>query len=484
MKLPHSCFRISNLTFLFNFFALFISSSQALTVDWTADKAPTHTLDHVTGILKGGSGDLAKVNVQLVLHNIQTGETRAITIANNVASQGSYTIQVPNQYIGDPTAGETVEDYFARDLRYNVRATNPSNGVSVGLSDEFVIFWSPSDGTPTPTKMADEQVSSSSSGSSNSGSSNSGSTSSNTSNSSSGSNKGDDSSLSASSSSTTAVQSSSSSSTSLKGLSTSLSPSGVTNVSTSTAPAVTVPGAVVVSGSTATVTTITGGLSTTQSGKSNMTGAIVGAIVGGLVLLALLGFLAIWCCRRRRIRNRPTVGEAFTSPQRLPEAGVITPAFWNDEERAVATNRTHGVSAGLDEKRPSQENAYPTLHRLSGITLSGDDNHREKGVEESLVDATSSYSPATDNRYQSSFLAATGAPSTAGAISSTGGHEGMLLSTELGSSTMISNSTMASWWTVGQGSTTLPHSPPPQYSGRDSVRRSTGTIDGVRANLA
>ncbi|KAH8825579.1 hypothetical protein DL96DRAFT_118262 [Flagelloscypha sp. PMI_526] len=159
---------LSNLA-LFITVTLFTSSC-ALSVDWTANKHPTHTLDSVTAILSGGSGDPSSVNVALVVFNKDTGEEHSVSISNNVASTGRYSAQIPNQYVGDP-GSKAMKDYFSRTLRYKTRASNPSNGQTLGESDDFVVYWNPDDGTPTPTQFS----TSSSSGGGGGGGSNSGS---------------------------------------------------------------------------------------------------------------------------------------------------------------------------------------------------------------------------------------------------------------------------------------------------------------------
>lgn len=98
-------------------------------MDWKADHAPTHPLDHVTGIIKSGSGDpyvvpthgdlrplliisvlQSSVNVVLYIKSESGGEA-SLSMANNVGA-GSYTIQVPNQYPGAIPSGMTPSDYL------------------------------------------------------------------------------------------------------------------------------------------------------------------------------------------------------------------------------------------------------------------------------------------------------------------------------------------------------------------------------------
>ncbi|KAH8824960.1 hypothetical protein DL96DRAFT_152183 [Flagelloscypha sp. PMI_526] len=90
----------------------FVPSINALSVDWKADKHPTHTLDHITAVLSGGSGDPSKVNVVLYTYNQYTGQSYNIPIASNVGNTGSYTVQVPNHYIGDIPSGKTESQYL------------------------------------------------------------------------------------------------------------------------------------------------------------------------------------------------------------------------------------------------------------------------------------------------------------------------------------------------------------------------------------
>ncbi|KAH8825578.1 hypothetical protein DL96DRAFT_1681790 [Flagelloscypha sp. PMI_526] len=218
------------------FTILFLPVINALNVSWTADVVPLHTQQNVTAILVGEDRDPTLVDVLLVVYNKQTREEQNITIANNVNHAGRYSVQIPNEYVGTLPSSEAVEDYFARDLAYVIRAINPANDQSLGQSEEFIVFWSPQDGTPTPTQISN------------------------------------------------AVPSSTS-----------------------------------------------GNPNPAETKTKNMTGAIVGGVIGGLAFLAIVA-LTFFYLRRRRAKSNETPGASLPIPQKLPEAGVITPAVWNRGE--------------------------------------------------------------------------------------------------------------------------------------------------------
>ncbi|KAH8825580.1 hypothetical protein DL96DRAFT_118342 [Flagelloscypha sp. PMI_526] len=462
-------------SFLLNL-ALFVTvtlftPSRALSVDWTADKHPTHTLDHITAILSGGSGDPSSVNVVLVIHNQNTGEQRNIPISNNVASTGRYTIQVPNQYIGDP-GSTAIEDYFARDLRYTTRALNPSNGQSLGESGDFVIFWTPNDGTPTPTKFS---TTSSGGGGSNSGGGGGGNSATT-----SAKNNGADSTAATKDSGSNqngspASQGSSGSNqagstvTSTAGnqvLSTTSTALGQneTNIVLST-------GAfgVVTVGSTATVTSGLPGTTAEVSGaaKNNHLGAILGSVIGVLALLLFLIGLVFWC-RRRRARKAARSLARFSQ---LPEGGFITPAFWADQQQnggpSASSNSLISMRA-LGGMSPNR--------RLSGDTLAGEDSQDK--LED--ADLPSAPTPLSTSTVSSPPLA----PSSLSPLPPTPSpHLSTQLSMMSAVTTLAAAPRHSSGPTISDNSTFVlgyqHEEAPPEYSRRMSERRSMETVQNL-----
>ncbi|KAH8801819.1 hypothetical protein DL96DRAFT_1823613 [Flagelloscypha sp. PMI_526] len=384
---------LSNLA-LFITVTLFTSSS-ALSVDWTTDKHPVHTLGNVIAIVSGGSSDPSSVNVALVTFNKDTGEEHSIPMSNNVPSTGRYTHQVPNQYVGDP-GSKAMKDYFTRDLRYKTRVMNPSNGQTLGESDDFVVYWNPDDGTPTPTQFSTTSSGGGGGGGSTSGTGGSGNTgggdSGDTAGSSPKNNNGD------SPTATKNGESNPDGSPASQGPS-GTSPSGSTvtsaagnQVLSTTATAfgenetniVLSTGAfgVVTVGSTSVITSGLPGTTAVVSGasKNNHLGAILGSVIGVLALLLFLIGLVFWC-RRRRARKAAKSLERFS---KYPEGGFITPAFWADQqqdgERTASSNSFISMRAlgGMSSNR-----------RLSGDTLAGDGEMRDKFEDADLDSAPS-----------------------------------------------------------------------------------------------